>query len=222
MASKTAHTMSPSPSSFEDTTENVTEWMRVHGVKVAAAAGAVIVALAVAWFVRSNSERKESRAGLALGQAQQAVFQGDATSAQRQLQEVAQRYAGTAPGTEAQLQLAQLYYDQGKFQDGLNVLAQANGAPKSLKGAVKQLTAVGYEGLNKFVDAAKAYEEVATGAPTEAERLQLRASAARAYQAGNDKAAALKIWQELAQTDSRGIADEARVRVGELTATPAR
>jgi predicted negative regulator of RcsB-dependent stress response len=209
--------MSPSQATFDDTTENFTYWLRENANKVLIGVGIVVAAVAVTWFVRTNSARKDSRASLALGQAQVAAAQGSPAVAQQQLAEVAQRYKGTAAGTEAQLQLAQLQYDQGKYQDGLNALAKAD-APKSMEVGVKLLTAVGYEGLNKFADAAKLYEEVANATQAAPEKSQYQANAARAYQAAGDKAAALRIWEELAKNEQPGIADEARVRVGELTA----
>ena len=213
--------MSPSQATFDDTTENFTYWLRENANKVLIGVGIVVAAVAVAWFVRTNSARKDSRASLALGQAQVAAAQGSPAVAQQQLTEVAQRYKGTAAGTEAELQLAQLQYDQGKYQDGLNVLAKAD-APKSMESGVKLLTAVGYEGLGRFADAAKIYEEVAGATAAASERSQYEANAARAYQAAGDKAAALRIWSDLAKIDQPGIADEARVRVGELTVKPVR
>ena len=80
--------------------------------------------------------------------------------------------------------------------------------------------AAGYEGLSRPADAAKAYDEAASSALA-GQRDELRASAARAYQSAGNVEAARKIWTELGDKESSVLADEARVRLGELNAKPA-
>ena len=53
-------------------------------------------------------------------------------------------------------------------------------------------------------------------------RNQYRAEAARNYQLAGDRPAALRLWTELAKVEGQGLADEARVRIGELEVKPAR
>lgn len=214
--------MNQRSASFDDAAENFGDWVRLHSTQVAVGAGIVVALLAGAALWRSSAASRATRAETAFFEAQAPLAQGNLPAAQQQLQQVAQRYDGTAGGAQAQLLLAQTYFDQGKYQQGLDVLKQADDAPKSLAGSVRLLTAVGLEGLGKYDDAAKRYEEAAEGAASDAERLQFRADAARAYQAGGNKDASLKIWSDLAKSDAPGIADEARVRVGELTAKSAR
>jgi tetratricopeptide (TPR) repeat protein len=214
--------MNQRSASFDDAADNFGEWVRLNSTKVAISAGVVVALVAGAAIWRSSSASKATRAETAFYDAQAPLAQGNLPAAQQQLQQVAQRYDGTAGGTQAQLLLAQTYYDQGKYQEGLNVLKQAEGGPKALEGSVRLLTAVGYEGLGKYDEAAKRYEDAASAASSEAERLQFRADAARAYQVGGNRDAALKIWNDLAKMDAPGLADEARVRVGELTAKPVR
>lgn len=218
MASPTAQPMTRSQSSFDDPTENFSEWLNEHASKVLAGVAIVVVVLGGIWFVKSNAARKDSRASLALSQAGGAANPADL---ERQLTEVGQRYKGTAPGTEALLTVAQLQYDAGKYQEGMATLGKAD-APSAMSNAVKLLRAAGDEGLGKYAEAAKLYEEVAGATTPLAEKVQYQASAARAYQAANDKASALRIWNELSQVEGLGIADEARVRIGELNAAPAR
>jgi predicted negative regulator of RcsB-dependent stress response len=214
--------MTQSTSSFDAATENFTDWVREHATQVTIGVAAVAVLVAGGALWRSSSANKAARADAAFFDAQAPLAQGNVPAAQQQLQQVAQRYDGTAGGTQAQLLLAQTYYDQGKYQDGLNVLKQASGAPKLFSGPIKVLTAVGNEGLGQFAQAAKSYEDAASEAHSEAERSQLRADAARAYQAAGDKVSALRIWTDLAKLEGQGVADEARVRVGELSTTVAR
>jgi tetratricopeptide (TPR) repeat protein len=222
MTSPSPRAMNQRTSSFDDAAENFGDWVRVHSKQVAIGVGVVAVVVVGAALWRSSASSKNNRAETAFLQAQAPLVQGNVPAAQQQLQQVAQRYDGTAGGAQAQLLLAQTYFDQGKYQEGLNVLKEADDAPDALRNSVRLLTAVGYEGLGQPAEAAKRFEEAAGDAKTEPERLQLQADAARAYQAAGNKDAALRLWSELAKVQGPGISDEARVRVGELTAKSAR
>ena len=68
--------------------------------------------------------------------AQAPLANQDLAAAERNLRQVATRYDGTAGGAQAQLALAEMLYDQGKYQDGLNALKDADDAPSALKPAV--------------------------------------------------------------------------------------
>ena len=221
MASSTSRPM-PSQSTFnDDVTGDFGDWMQAHGRQVGIGVG-VVVALALGGMLwRSNQTNKSTRADAAYLQARQAVLQGDQGGAERDLRQVAQRYDGTAGGAQAQLTLAQLLFDQGKYQDGMNVLNQASDAPKSLSNAVRILMAAGYEGLGKFKDAGKTYEDAANAATTTAAKTELKANAARASQAAGDRGSAIKAWQELAAMPDAGVSDEARIRLGELLGSAA-
>jgi TolA-binding protein len=216
MASPTTRTAPPA-TTFEDATENAADWARLHALQLAAGAAIVVVAVGGAFAYRSMSASKAARAERAFFEAQAPLANQDLAGAERQLRQVAQRYDGTAGGAQAQLMLAQVLYDQGKHQDGLKVLDETD-APDALESSVALLKAAGYEGLGRFADAAKIYEEAADDATAESRKLDLRASAARAYQQANNAEAARRIWADLAKHEEAPIAQEARVRLGELTA----
>jgi hypothetical protein len=82
------------------------------------------------------------------------------------------------------------------------------------------LMASGYEGLNQWDKAASQYEAAAEIARFDADKTSARAMAARAYQAAGNKGAATKIWSELASDPRSTLATEAKIRLGELQATP--
>lgn len=212
---------SSSGSSFEDATENLGIWFQRNGRLFAIAAGAAVVAVLGAWGWRASQRSTAVRAEQAFFQAQAPLATGDLKAAEGSLKQVAQRYDGTAGGAQAQMTLAQVYFDQGRWQDGLAVLAQASDAPDYMQDGVRQLTAAGYQGVNRHVDAAKLYEQLAGATKAAARRDELLASAARAYQAANDRASAQRLWAQLAAREGAAIADEARVRLGELQAAPA-
>ncbi|MDQ2931639.1 MAG: hypothetical protein M3Y05_12610, partial [Gemmatimonadota bacterium] len=70
----------------------------------------------------------------------------------------------------------------------------------------------------QWPQAAKAYEAAADVARFDADKASARAMAARAYQAGGDKASAIKIWTELMSVPNGTFATEAKIRLGELQA----
>lgn len=195
------------------------EWF-ISNARTLGIIGAVIAVAAVgsvAW--RSSERAKAARAEQALYQAEGSLAQADPAQAERSLREVATRYSGTAGGSQAQLLLAQTLYDAGRYQDGLAVLTRSK-PPAELAEAVELLTAAGYEGSGRSADAGRIYERLADRSGTVATRAaELRAAAGRAYQLANDKTAALRVWRLIASGPSGPLVDEARVRVGELTAS---
>jgi hypothetical protein len=75
------------------------------------------------------------------------------------------------------------------------------------------------EGAGRPGEAAKVYEQLAGGKGVVARRRdELRASAARAYQLAGDRTSARRLWQQIITDNASPLTDEARVRVGELSA----
>ncbi len=203
---------------FDDATATLADWGRTNGRILAIGIGAVIIIGGGVALWRSNVATKAARAEKMFFAAQGPLQQGDVAGAQQQLRQVAQRFDGTPGGTQAQLLLAQTLYDQGKYQDGIDVLAKASNVPDGMRTSVELLTAVGYEGLGKYDEAATRYERAANDAATPTAKAQLRADHARALQAGGKTTEALRVWRELAKEQIAGVSDEARVRAGELAA----
>jgi predicted negative regulator of RcsB-dependent stress response len=220
MASPSSRIASTEPRSLEETTDSVAIWFREHSRAVSIAALAVAAAAAGTFFWRTSAASKATRAEQAFFQAQAPVAQNDLATAEKELARVGQQFDGTAGGAQAQMLLAQVYYEQGKYQQGVDALKNASDAPEALRSSVKVLMAGGLEGLGKPADAAKLYEEAAQAAAG-GQRDELRASAARAYQAAGNAEAARKIWDELVKNEASPLADEARVRLGEVAAKPA-
>lgn len=195
------------------------DWFGANARAIGIAGAALVVAAVagVAW--RSSERAKNGRAEQALYQAEASLAQGDASRAEKALGDVATRYRGTSGGAQAQLLLAQTLYDAGRFQDGLAVLGRSK-PPAEMADAVQLLTAAGYEGAGRPLDAARIYERLADASGVIPSRVaELRAAAARAYQLGNDRVAASRVWRTIAGGPSGPLVDEARVRLGELTAS---
>ena len=220
MASPSTRT-TPSESSFEDATETFIDWFRLHSTKVVSGMAVVVVAGAAYMGYRAYSAGQETRAERAFFEAQAPLATRDLAGAERTLRQVATRYDGTAGGAQAQLALAQILFDQGKYQEGLRVLDDASDAPDALEPAVRVLRAAGEEGVGRPAEAAKLYEAAAADEQAESRKAELRANAARAYQQAGQAEPARRIWADLARQENNPLADEARVRLGELSAKPA-
>jgi tetratricopeptide (TPR) repeat protein len=180
----------------------------------------ILIALAGGWFYLRSQSIKSQRAEAAYEAAVQSVSSGNLPLAQSDLKKAATRYAGTNGGTESSMALAKIYYQQAKYQDGISALTAPAAKKGDLQYEARLLTASGYEGMNKWAEAAKEYEAAAEVARFDADKASARAMAARAYQAGGNKAAAVKIWTDLLADPKSSYAVEAQIRLGELQATP--
>jgi tetratricopeptide (TPR) repeat protein len=115
-------------------------------------------------------------------------------------------------------------YDQGKYQAGIDELKKAEdkiGSSKDYGAALHMVMAAGYEQLKNYNAAAQQYEEASKVARFDADRQRHLGQAAMAYLAAGNKEKAKQIWTELGADSKGAVAGEARVRLGELTATPA-
>jgi predicted negative regulator of RcsB-dependent stress response len=201
--------------------ESLTQWATVHGRQITWAVIALVVIGGGIWFYERSQAIKSQRAETAYFQARQAVEAGNLPLGISDLQKVVNRYEGTTAGTQAALTLAQAYYDQNKFKEGIAALKQAESkAPKEFGASIHVLEAAGYEGLKDLASAAEQFKLAANTTRFPNDKSEYLASAARDYQAAGKAAEAKAIWTELAKDQNPAVSGEARVRLGELTAKP--
>ena len=209
--------------SKEDRTENLMDWFNLHSKQVSWGLLGLAILAAGGWFYTRSQNLKNERAETAYFAAQRSVVAGNLPLAESDLRKMVTRYSGTPAAMEASLVLAQVMYDQGKVQQGLDELKKSSdkiAGSKEFGSAVHVVLASGYEQLKKFAEAGKEYEEAAEAARFKADSERYRSLAAKAYLTGNDSAKAKALWTELG-ADSKGtVAGEARVRLGEMTAKP--
>ena len=201
--------------------ESLTEWLMLHRREVTW--GVVVIAAIVGgfWFYQRSQSIKAQRAETAYFQARQSAAAGNLPRAVSDLQKVVNRYEGTQAGAQAALSLAQAYYDQNKFKEGIDALKKAESkTPEDFRASVHVLEAAGYEQLKDFGSAAEQYKLAAQVTRFPADKSQYQASAARSYAAAGKPAEAKAIWTELAKDETGPMAAEARVRLGELEAAP--
>ena len=199
------------------------DWLQVNSKLLGIGAAVVVVAAVGYWFYLRSAQIKSLNAERALLTAQQSLGSGNAQLAQSDLQKIVARYQGTPAGVEAALLLAQLDYDAGKYQDGINILEKAAGkATEGTLPSIYGLMGDGYAQLGKMADAAKQYVRAADAAVFDNEKAYQRSKAARSYAAAGNTDEAKKLWSALAKDPkSEAVAAEARVRLAELEAKPA-
>ncbi|HKO16629.1 MAG TPA: tetratricopeptide repeat protein [Gemmatimonadaceae bacterium] len=208
----------------DDFGQSITDWVQRNSKVLGVAAVVVVIAAAFFWFYTRSVQIKSENAERSLLTAQQSLASGNTNLARNDLEKVINRYGGTAAGSEAALLLAQLDYQESKYQDGITVLEKAikGGAAEGSLGSIHSLIADGFAQLGKPGDAAKQYEKAADATIYPNEKAYQQAKAARAFAAAGDTAQARQLWSTLAADDQvQSVAAEARVRLAELTAKPA-
>ena len=218
----TPTTVSARPA-LEDRAETLFESLRGYArPAMFALLGAVLIAFGVYVYNRSKATNA-ARADQALFEVQRSLGSGNAALATADLRKLVTRYDGTPSAVQGSMLLAQLLYDQGKADEGLKLLRDLQGerAARDYRAPIASLIAAGLEQQGKSAEAAREYERAAEQARFEVDRANYRADAARAYTAAGNKEAARKIWSELSADPAGPVAAEARVRLGELTATAA-
>jgi predicted negative regulator of RcsB-dependent stress response len=211
----------PAPAPID---ESFTDWLQTHYRELSIAAAVVILAGGGALLYRSALATQAGQAEAALAGPEQSLATGNLPLAQADLKKVISRYGGTAAAAQAGLMLASTYYNEKQYVEGLAVLNQTktSGAAKPFAPAVEAMTADGYALQGKYAQAAAHYGAAASESRYPTEEAGYRASAARADAKAGDTAAAIAIWTALGADPKNGQAQEAQLRLGELTAKPAK
>jgi TolA-binding protein len=188
---------------------------------------AVLVAIVAAWYVPRAKLQKNENADRQLLLAKQSLAPGNANLplAEVDLKKVADRYEGTSAGAEAGMLLAQLKLEKGDNQGAATYLEGLANRLKSGPDAVSARALLGdaYSQQSKYAEAAAEYQRAAEASSMPNEKAFLMTKAGHALMAAGKTPEARKIWETLAnQSDNPSVAAEARVRLGELSAKPAR
>ena len=206
---------------FDERTESAMDWARANTKTLGIAVG--VVALAVIVWIGVNQWRNQraDAAETALNRARQSYAQGNLPLAQTDLRRVIRQFGGSSAGSQATMLLAQAFYEQGKPDSGLKVLNEGKAASLD-RASFEALKGAGYEQQKKYAEAAQRYRAAADLTEAKIAKDQYMADAARTLTAAGNKAEAEKIWTALAKDNTSALSAEARVRLGELTATTAK
>jgi predicted negative regulator of RcsB-dependent stress response len=209
---------------LEERSESLQDWARLY-TRELSIAGVILVALiAVLWLYRYSSQQQVQRADAQLTRPENELAAGNIPLAQTDLKNIIAHFGGTPAATQAAMMLAETYYAQGKFVDGLATLVKAprSGASAPFASGVEGLVADGYSEQGKYQDAATHYLAAAAASPYPYDQAHWKANAARAYTNAADTVHAVAIWRALATNDATPQATEAHLRLGELTTRPAK
>lgn len=200
--------------------DSMSEWFELYNKQLTWGVVGVAVVAAGIWFYSRSQALKEEKAERALLTAQQSI-PGNMPLAESDLRKLIQRYDGTSAAFQAQLALAHAFYDENRYQDGVESLKKAMPSlskSKDFESSGHLLLAAGYEQMRKYLDAASEYALAAKAARFDPDRQRYESAEARAYLSAGRTEMAKQIWTRLA-ADSKGtVAGEARVRLGELEA----
>ena len=206
---------------LDDRTESIFEWLHVNSRLVGLALAVVAVAGAGGWLYTRAQAGKELRAAQTLQRAEQSMGQGNIPLAQTDLEKLISAQQGTAGAAQGAMLLAQVHYDKGEYQKGIDALVSSGAARKEFEAPAEALIADGYSQLGKYGDAAAHYRKAAAATRFKNDRAGYLADAARNFGAAKDTAQARQSWQEVLKDENSIFASEARVRLGELTVRPA-
>lgn len=185
--------------------------------------GVLVVAAAVFgfWVYRSSVQSKENRGSIALSGAAGAFYSGNKALAKVDLAKVAEGFKGTPAGVEASMMLAQILFEEGKYDEGIKRLqaARAGSGADAFVASLESLMGEGYLDLKKYDDASKHYLVAADKTPFAADKDIYQADAARAYTLGGKPEEAKKLWLILAEKPDSPVRGEAHIRLGELQAS---
>lgn len=204
----------PARPDIEERAVDFMDWLQ-RNTKLVVGALAVVIVVGVAGYLYQRATvAKAQRAEQALLAAEQSMAAQNTPLAEADLQKVVNQYGGTAAGAQAALLLAQLHYDKGEYQKGIDALQKVSGKAGELTPDVDALLAAGYVQAGKPAEGAKHYQDAAEATRFAGQKAQYRADAARAYANAGDLKTALSIWQSL--FDDADLGPEAHLRAGEL------
>ena len=207
-------------STFENGADSAFDWARANSKAIGIGLTVVAAAVIIAIVARQYSNRREDAAEAALSRARQSYAQGNLPLAQTDLRRVISQFGGSAAGSQASMLLAQAYYEQGKADSGLKVLDDGK-ASSSDRAAFEALKGAGFEQKKDYAKAAERYKAAAELTDAKIAKDRYLADAARVYTSAGNKAEAIKIWDAMAKDAASPFSSEAKVRLGELEATPA-
>ncbi|MBL0172387.1 MAG: tetratricopeptide repeat protein [Gemmatimonadaceae bacterium] len=202
----------------DDPLENLAAWFQVNQKPILTVVGVVALSAAAIFGYRWMDASKRADASDALYKATAPLQEGKLPETAIELEKVVKRFGGTPSGSQAAMMLGQVYFDQQKYPEGIAALEKAKGsAGSAFEASIEALVAVGYEAQGKFEVAAEHYGKAATAAKFPLDKGANHANQARNLTLAGKTAESRKIWEELTKNEDLPFAQEAQVRLGELT-----
>lgn len=182
--------------------------------------GAGILVLAIVVFSRNSQRQSAERAAGIMADAQIAISHGALEPAATSLTDLMTNMGNTPSGKQAALVLADIRYNQGRFQEAADVYEKAlktMGDDPILGSTIRRGLAACQENLGHPEAAAALYEELAAATDSVELKGDMLMSAARCYAKAGKNDEARTIYQGLAQnSDVARIKSNAALHLAEL------
>ena len=108
------------------------EWLEIHSREAFWAGVAVLVIAGGVWFYQKSQAAQTRNAYTALDEAEQALNSGNLPLAQSDLERMVKRYGATEAGKVGTILLAQVHYQKGEYQAGIDALKPLTTAERPL------------------------------------------------------------------------------------------
>jgi len=199
--------------------EAAMEWLEIHSREAFWVALSAAVIAGGFWFYQKSKAAQVRNAYAALDEAEQALNSGNLPLAQSDLERMVKRYGTTEAGKVGTILLAQVHYQKGEYQAGVDALKAVSTSDDQYFGAsALSLAGAGLEQLRKYPEAAESYRLASTKAIYETDKAGYLAASARALGLAGKTAEAKALWTQLAADPTSPFGGEARVRLGEMGA----
>ena len=201
--------------------EAALEWFELHTREAMWGVIALVVLAGGYWFYQKSQAAQGRNASVALQEAEQAINAGNLPLAQANLEKMVRRYGDMQAGKVGVVLLAQVHYQKGEYQAGIDALKPlATGSDPYFTASALSMTGAGLEQLHRYVEAAASYQAASEKSMFDTDKAINLSSAARNLMLAGKVADAKAIYEKLA-SDPQGTASaEARVRLGEMDAKP--
>jgi len=197
--------------------EQALEWLEMRSKEAFWAAIAVLVVAGGFWFYQKSQAAQMRNAYAALDEAEQALNSGNLPLAQSDLERMVKRYGSTEAGKVGTVLLAQVHYQKGEFQAGIDALKPLMSEDDRYFSAnALSLAGAGFEQMHRYPEAAEHFRQASTKAMYDTDKAGYKAAQARALTLAGKVAEAKAVWTELASDPSGSVSGEARVRLGEM------
>lgn len=173
-------------------------WARRNARVVMGIAAVALLAVAAYLFYGYQKRQSEERASIAFARVEQTALSGNATLAQRDLQDFVRRFDGTIQADQARLLLAKVHLDAGKAREAVTVLEAVDQGPGTPVGAqAAMLLGAAQNQAGNRQAAIQSYLAVADAAELDYEKESALSEAAILRQEGGDFAGAAELYRRL-------------------------
>lgn len=184
-------------------------WARANVRLVVGGALIVLVVIAGLLWWRADRAARMERAAMEFLQLEQVVASGNAELAARDLEQFAERFAGTDYAQEATVMLGRLYLQTGQAPAAIEAVDDLAARPGSslLATQAAMIHAAAQHAAGQTDGAIASYLRVAEDAELQFQRVEALASAARLRSEAGDHAGAAELYARAAELSEDGSAD---------------